>query len=128
MRRSSEQYAKILFQLTRDVSGKALDEATHAFALLLQREHAMTRVDAIVRAYTDLAQEAVGVQSADVRVARTFSAQKLKSLLTLFGRTIEARVTVDESLLGGMIIRTKDTILDASLRTQLKRLEHHLTS
>ena len=38
------------------------------------------------------------------------------------GRTVELELEVDESLLGGAIVRAEDMVIDDSLRTRLKRL------
>jgi F-type H+-transporting ATPase subunit delta len=42
------------------------------------------------------------------------------------GKQIQLNVSVDESLLGGMLVRMGDTILDGSVRTRLAQLRRQL--
>jgi F-type H+-transporting ATPase subunit delta len=43
------------------------------------------------------------------------------------GRTVELELAVDESLIGGAVIRAQDMVIDDSLQTRLKRLAGTLT-
>lgn len=43
------------------------------------------------------------------------------------GRSVELDVEVDESLIGGAVVRAEDMVIDDSLRTRLKRLASALT-
>lgn len=42
------------------------------------------------------------------------------------GRQVNITATVDETLIGGAVIRTGDSVMDASLRGRLARLRNHL--
>jgi F-type H+-transporting ATPase subunit delta len=42
------------------------------------------------------------------------------------GREVELELEIDESLLGGAIVRAEDMVIDDSLRTRLKRLTSSL--
>ena len=73
----------------------------------------------------------MGVAVAAVRSARELSAtqkQKLAGTLeTLTGKKIEARYTVDSTMVGGLVVRVGSTIYDGSVRAQLNRLAARLT-
>jgi F-type H+-transporting ATPase subunit delta len=43
------------------------------------------------------------------------------------GRTVELDVEVDESLIGGAVVRAEDMVIDDSLQTRLKRLASAMT-
>jgi F-type H+-transporting ATPase subunit delta len=43
-----------------------------------------------------------------------------------FGTDIELETEVDEALLGGLVVRAGDQVLDASVRGRLERLEHQI--
>ena len=44
------------------------------------------------------------------------------------GRTIDLRVEVDASLIGGLTVRVGDTLYDASVRGRLERLRDRLVA
>jgi F-type H+-transporting ATPase subunit delta len=50
-------------------------------------------------------------------------AERLKSR---FGRDIELETDVDSELIGGLIVRAGDKVIDASVRGRLERLESRL--
>lgn len=51
------------------------------------------------------------------------TADKVAAALSAkFGRTVELVLEVDESLIGGAVIRAEDRVIDDSLRTRLTRL------
>lgn len=73
-----------------------------------------------------LINEKNNVARAQVRTARSLSADaqdKLKARLKTFaGKTIELDVKEDPELIGGVIVRLGDWVLDSSLRGQLRKM------
>jgi F-type H+-transporting ATPase subunit delta len=69
---------------------------------------------------------------AHVRTARPLSAdaqQKLKDKLKNFaGKNIELDIKEDPEILGGVIVRLGDWVLDSSLRGQLKQLRENIVN
>ena len=51
-----------------------------------------------------------------------------KKLTQMTGRTVDLRVEVDESLIGGLTVRVGDTLYDASVRGRLERLRERLVA
>lgn len=70
------------------------------------------------------------VAKAHVRTARPLPAeaqQKLKDKLKAFaGKNIELDIKEDPEILGGVIVRLGDWVLDSSLRGQLKQLKENI--
>jgi F-type H+-transporting ATPase subunit delta len=53
--------------------------------------------------------------------------QRLKDALSKrFRRTVSLKVTVDPSIMGGLIVRTGDTVIDGSVRSRLEQLKNTL--
>ncbi|MGI4791919.1 MAG: ATP synthase F1 subunit delta, partial [Janthinobacterium lividum] len=50
-----------------------------------------------------------------------------QSLQTLTGKTIRLTTLVDTSLVGGVVVRIGDTVMDGSVRGKLERLERQLS-
>ena len=51
-----------------------------------------------------------------------------RKVATMTGRTVELRVEIDESLIGGLTVRVGDTLYDASVRGRLERLRERLVA
>ena len=52
----------------------------------------------------------------------------LAKVAGMTGRTVDLRVEVDESLIGGITVRVGDTLYDASVRGRLERLRERLVA
>jgi F-type H+-transporting ATPase subunit delta len=50
-----------------------------------------------------------------------------RSLATVTGRTVKVGTRVDPSIIGGVVARVGDTIYDASVATQLRKMKKRLT-
>jgi F-type H+-transporting ATPase subunit delta len=77
-----------------------------------------------------LANQARGIQPVDVVAAVPLTDaerdQLAASLHQRTGKQIVLQVSIDPSLVGGMILRMGDTILDGSIRTRLEQLRTRL--
>ena len=52
----------------------------------------------------------------------------VKSLEKKFSKKIDAKVTIDEAIIGGIKVIVGDTVIDASVREQLQNLAYALKS
>jgi F-type H+-transporting ATPase subunit delta len=50
------------------------------------------------------------------------------ALKTRLGRNVQVSTSVDESLIGGVLVRAGDTVIDGSVRGRLNRLAEQLNS
>ena len=73
-----------------------------------------------------------GVVEALARTALPLSGEETTELqrkvAKMTGRTVDLRVEVDESLIGGLTVRVGDTLYDASVRGRLERLRERLVA
>jgi F-type H+-transporting ATPase subunit delta len=85
---------------------------------------------AIRREFERLIRDSRGVTEALVVVARAVDGAESKSiedrLVHLTGKRVEVRVMVDQSILGGIIVRVGDKLVDASVSGALQRLKQEL--
>ena len=85
----------------------------------------------IAREFESTVLERLGVAEASVSSARELTApqkQKLAGTLeSVTGKKIEARYTVDPTLVGGLVVRIGSTVYDGSVRAQLEKLAARLT-
>jgi F-type H+-transporting ATPase subunit delta len=110
--------------IDRTVTGA--DEEFVNFLKLLIEKHRMPLVFRIQRQFEDLWKEQrrlldVTVTSAielDPKIVEKVGAEIEKQT----GRSVELRSTVDEDILGGLVLQVGDMVLDASVRNRLEKL------
>jgi F-type H+-transporting ATPase subunit delta len=87
-------------------------------------------LSAIAREYHALVEDAEGRMHVGVTVAHEPSAelhQQIRSRLSeIFGKTVVPHVHVDGRILGGIIVRHEDKVIDGSLRRRLIALRRRL--
>ena len=94
-----------------------------------RRGHALADMVGAALAMLD---ERAGIDTAEVRSAAPLTPGQVEALgrrLSGYtGRKVSVRAEVDESLRGGLVARVGDTVFDASVDTQLRRLRERLVS
>jgi F-type H+-transporting ATPase subunit delta len=87
---------------------------------------------AITEAFEALKAQDEGTLEAQIIVAAKPSAAETKDLVkrleAKFGKKIEATVTVDAEIIGGIKIIVGDTVIDASVKGQLQNLAYTLSA
>ncbi len=121
-----QQYAKVLFRLMQDAPEKKWDLVIRTFMDYLKKQQAMKKLPHILMYVEQYAKEAEGVQQLEVASAKPLSKEIIRAIETTMGEKVETTLRVDESLIGGIIVRTKNTILDGSVKTQLTRLKQRM--
>lgn len=105
---------------------KGVDEEGANFVrLLAERRRLMAAVE-IAAQFEALRAEAEGRMSVSVRSARSLDDKAAKALQEALarrlGRKIELQVVEDDSLIGGVVLRAGDLVIDGSVKGQLDRL------
>ena len=92
----------------------------------------MSILPAITTAFEELKAQDEGVLEASIIAAAKPSDAEVKDLLkrleAKFGKKVEAKVSVDAELIGGMKIIVGDTVIDASVKGQLQNLAYTLAA
>jgi F-type H+-transporting ATPase subunit delta len=115
-----------MIDLLSNVTGETVsDEAKH-FLMLLSENNRLLLLSDIAVIYEQLRAEAEQVMTADVSTAKPLTEQQQANISAALkkrtGRDVTLNVEVDESLLGGAIIRAGDLIIDGSALGKLNRL------
>lgn len=110
--------------------GRISREVTGLMLLLLKKEH-YGQLPLVLDYFIKRVQEEEKIGIAYVKTARPLSEEQkqriVKRLLeTTAYRSFEMHFAVDEALIGGMVIRIGDRVLDNSLRTRLANLSRQL--
>ena len=100
------------------------------FIKVVAQNRRLFALPAIIRSFHGIVSRERGEVTADVRTAHALSAAQEKelkaALASVTGKTVTLNVTVDESLLGGLIVKVGSRQVDTSLRTKLSTLKHTL--
>ena len=117
---------KIVEDLLR---GKASDVTTAAVSLVVGAGRAGD-FPAIARALVAKLATASGRDVAEVRSAVALSEDQVlrlaASLKQATGKDVDVRVTVDPSVLGGIVTTIGDTVIDGSVRSRLAQVKSHI--
>jgi F-type H+-transporting ATPase subunit delta len=97
------------------------------FLLLLVDKNRVAFLDQIVHTYETLADEQSGIIRPIIKTAFALDAGQVSSIQGALekksGKKVIPQVTVDQSLLGGVVTQIGDTAFDSSVKTQLKRIQ-----
>ena len=118
-------------QLVDEVfKGKISDEVTGLIRIIVDNER-FKEIDSVFQYFIDKEKESQGIGVAYVttpmELGEKAKAEVLAKLLeTTDFKTMEMHYVVDESLIGGMIIRIGDRVVDSSIRSRLNDLTKEL--
>lgn len=84
----------------------------------------------IAQEYLDLVDQVENRMHANVTVARVAD-EKTKMLIAdrlskVFDKTVVPHLIVDERIIGGLVVRVGDTVMDGSIRRKLGALKHRM--
>jgi len=116
------------FKAIGAVADKAkISGLTGNFLRVVARNRRLFAIPGIIAAFRRIAAEARGQVSADVVSAHELNAaqqNELKSALkSIAGKDVSINVTIDPSLLGGLIVKMGSRQIDTSLQTKLNSLK-----
>lgn len=124
---NTKDYARALYQTTKDLPAIHLPSVSQNFVALLARRHLLKKSDRLIADFVSYAKRQEGITEITITAAREMPETTVNKIKKTFAEKVEAIEQVDPSLIGGFIVRTPDKIFDASLKTQLQRLRHQLS-
>lgn len=105
-----------------------LDATTTKFLGVLAHNRRLGKLPAIIRAFRSLAANYRGETTAEVTSAHALTAAQVSELKQQLrqrvGREVAVELNVDQSLLGGLVVRIGSQMIDSSIRTRLNTLAH----
>jgi F-type H+-transporting ATPase subunit delta len=111
---------------------RRVPDPVHRLVAYLVEHGKIERLGAIATEYRRLLQrergevDALATSASPLTGAET--AALARKLASMTGKTVDLKVEVDESLIGGLTVRVGDTLLDASVRGRLERLRSQLVA
>jgi len=113
--------------LTEILTNMKLSPLVSTFLRYLLSKRRLTLVHDIAQAFALLTQEAMGILPAEITVAKEPRSKESKDLLQKLqeqlsastGKTVQIHVSVDSSIIGGIVTRIGSMVIDGSIRNQL---------
>nr|WP_276593057.1 F0F1 ATP synthase subunit delta [Sphingomonas sp. GC_Shp_3] len=122
----SRKQAAAAVAATADVMG--VDATTKNFLGVLAENRRLSQLPAVMRAFRDLAANFRGETTAEVTSAHPLDAEQVdalkQQLRTRIGREVAVDLSVDPSLLGGLVVKIGSQMIDSSIKTRLNSLAH----
>ncbi|HZX48643.1 MAG TPA: ATP synthase F1 subunit delta [Nitrospirota bacterium] len=116
--------------LIKKAFGEAVTGTAMTFLLLLVRKYRLKSISEIIDAYEKLYDIDMSVQRTEVITAYPLnddSAGKLRAAVeTAMGKSVKMCFSVDPKILGGVVIKTPNLIIDGSIRRKLRDLSYSI--
>ncbi len=117
--------------MTQTASSHDLDIAIQNFVKYLGIRGDISRASQIILEFEKYYNSQEGILGIEARSAHEFSSDERKEIILglekITEKKIELHHKVDNEILGGVIFKIQDAIIDASLKTQLTHLHKQLT-
>src|SRR5207248_11111182 len=112
-------------QVLKKVFEGKLQPLLDHFMKLLAAKGKLGQLDQIADAYDDLLDEQLGKIEVDVTVAQKLSPDQLEQVRQKVSAALNKDAVVhqyvDDSIIGGLILRVQDKLIDASVKTQIQK-------
>ena len=124
---SSRLKQEILKGVLNEIKVPAL---VNTFSRYLLAKRRIDFLPGIERAFNLLLQEKLGRIEADVTAAYELPKETVKNLVNAIsgysGKEVEVNVTIDPSIIGGIITRIGSTVIDGSIQTHLNQIRQSI--
>ncbi|MDF2626279.1 MAG: synthase delta subunit [Symbiobacteriaceae bacterium] len=108
-----------------------VSELVHNFLLVVVRKRREAYFPQMYRTFLDLANEARGIVEVEVRSAVALPEETAhtleQKLVARLGKRVKFQTQVAPELIGGLVVRVGDELMDGSIRTRLRRMRDRLT-
>ena len=122
--------SEFLADFVLDISAERLSEVGRNFVRVLADAGRLSLAPQIYQLFEQRRTESEGV--VDVEVVSAYELEQHEQdkiadvMAKRFGKKINISARIDSSLIGGMVIRTGDSVIDASIRGKLRQLGSEL--
>jgi F-type H+-transporting ATPase subunit delta len=130
-----QQYAISLYQATKDRPRSDIEKNLANFVKILHINHDLKKLDQIIRCYEAYAREQCQVMPVELITAKRLTSKTqaeivsyLKTKLFPGASDLKIEEKIDKNLIGGIIIKSGDLIIDGSLARRLQGLKRGLIS
>ncbi|MGI5920581.1 MAG: F0F1 ATP synthase subunit delta [Syntrophomonadaceae bacterium] len=117
-------------EVAKKVFADQVSPITMNFIQMIIDKKRETYIEVIAEEYRDMADESRNIAKVDLIAAKDVPEEEVKfladKLSTSTGKTVQLKLTVDPSLLGGVKLRMGDKIIDGTVAKKLEMLRQSL--
>jgi F-type H+-transporting ATPase subunit delta len=117
-------------KVLQDAFGGRVSELVLNTILVMNRKGRLALLRQVGEAYAELLQKQQGIVEADVIVAEKLSPDQLEQVRQKVSAALKREVIlhqyIDPEVIGGLVLRIEDRLLDASVRAQLRAVRRQL--
>lgn len=125
-KQSNLQFAKALYEITKNLPADNLPEVIKQFFVTLQKYNKLKKINYILEEFEKYSKKQSGIKTIEVETVRGLEEKTETAVKKIFGLTSEIIQKTNADLLGGIKIKVDDVIYDASVKTQLHKLKQAL--
>lgn len=130
MKLSAKQYAIALYQAIASTSPKSQDKVLDNFVDILRSAGHLGMMPEIEQEFVDFEKESRGIIQAEVHTSRQLSRDEHSKIIADLNEyaqgQVELKQNIDAGLLGGIMIKIDDTVVDGSIKKSLEQLRQEL--
>jgi len=124
--------ATALYEASKDKKGKELDTIISNFSAYLAQHHLVSMISGILAELENIHFLNEGIVKASLTSSEELANVEIKKIADLVKvktkQDVVVKADTDEELIGGVVVKYKDKIIDMSLRRQLVNLQKQLNS
>jgi F-type H+-transporting ATPase subunit delta len=120
------QYAQALYEAVQET--KDHEVVLDNFVKILSQNGDLGKRAEIEQEYQKLEMEAKGIKQVSVTFAQEHNTKILDQLNSVVKGKAEFQTKIDQGIVGGVVVRVDDTLIDASVKSQLINLNRELKS
>ncbi len=128
MKFTHKQYAEALYEAIQDTQTKDHDVVIENFIQILKGKGDLSEYENIIAEYERYDKEMRGITDVEVTTAREITTNKslIDDLNKIVGSDVAIKHKVDNNLIGGVVIKAGDTLIDGSVKNHLNNLRKTL--
>ena len=126
MKFTPQQYAQALFDSISETNPKDHDKIMDRFVKILAQNGDLNKHAEIEAEFRRLDMKAKGISEVEVTFAKEHNTAILDELNEMVKGKAEYKTKIDQNIVGGLVVKVDDTLIDASVKTQLEHLNKEL--
>lgn len=132
MRTTARQLAATLYDLTAKQKDDEIKKTISCFVAYLAKQKRLKDAQKIIENFEEIYNEKNGIIDAQIVSAIKLEAKSLKNIKDFVKKKYQVkevilRVSIDEKIKGGIILKVRDEVIDGSLKGRLSALKGVLT-
>lgn len=129
MAHTAKTYAEALQLAISESKPDMADTVIANLIDLLKSENNLSLYANIIEEYEILSQKEAAKHNVEAVFAKDLktNGKILDELNTILGENVDMKSKIDNDLVGGMVLRVDDTLIDASIKGQLGRMRENLS-